>query len=680
MPQSRLYTKRILKWYWTFAVLVIALASSAAALSIYKDYSVRTHDAGQKAMMFAQALSEQTTQIVASLDALSHAVINDLSDSNRAENSISDELHRRAQGETKAVIGIAIVNQFGRVSATGIDTLPVGSDLSHSEEFKTLSRRHTPDVFINHPNVQEINTPQSCIGQTMTYSRIIYGENQKFLGLILILVNEHYLYSFYDRFEVEPDIVLGLVGSDGVIRASNYGLAIGRNIKSYIEKELTLGQGIQVRDSPIVDHELILAYYKSSAAPLWAYAGFPTAPIYMAWLTATIVMVAALMGFFSVMIACGVLLAKYLNSQKELLRRDIETIKEKQELEIFQTIAGASDLLMVVTNSEGQIIVANQNFRTSFGEINRTDSLPFEAVLGIKMQALRDKPSWQGTHNIQISGGERREMSWVVSIIRGSELAEVRNFVILGLDITERRETELAVYQSGKLLTLGQMATGIAHELSQPLATLAIMLDNLEHAMVQKTHDSGSALEQITEMSRQVERASTIAQHMRIYGHKTDGALAVLDPIEIVTSVLSLCQEQIQTDSITIETEFNTLNTSIVGNQILIEQILLNFMVNARDSLLSKGGGAARAGSRIRIGCKVKSSKLLSLFVKDNGTGLDKDVKEKIFEPFFTTKDQGQGMGLGLALCHGMAKDMKGYIEADNLDEGAIFSLILPIA
>ncbi|GAA5628151.1 hypothetical protein Brsp05_03447 [Brucella sp. NBRC 12953] len=149
----------------------------------------------------------------------------------------------------------------------------------------------------------------------MTYSGTIYDENHQFDGFILVLVNEHYLYKFLKRFEEQPDMVLGLVDRDGIIRASNYGFAIGRNLKNYIEKELRIGQGVQIRGSEMVDHRLIIAYYKSSAAPLWANAGFPGAPFQRDWLLTTAIVMSALLALFTLLVAYGILLKKYLSSQ-----------------------------------------------------------------------------------------------------------------------------------------------------------------------------------------------------------------------------------------------------------------------------------------------------------------------------------------------------------------------------
>lgn len=487
MPQSRLNAGKIMKWYWAIAVVFIVIASSFAAFSIHKDYLNRSHDAAQKAMLFAQALAEQTTRMIDALDALSRAVKRDVTERMVSDDALSEVLRRRTQAETKAVVGMAVLDSSGRVYASDIDTVPIGSDLSQSEEYKFLSRPGSPLVFVNHPSVRETNPLQNAIGETMSYSRVILDRQDKFQGLVTILVNESYLYNNTNaRLEAEPDIVSGLIGKDGVIRASSNSHAVGRYIENQFTNELAAEQGVQVTNSPLSNHQFILAYYKSSAISLWAYAGFPTEPIRRAWLMASYVMLAALLLIFGVIIACGILLKKYVISQKELLRRDIEIIKERQELEIFQTIARASDLLMVVTDAEGKIIVTNQNFQNIFNGTENNEQLSFKSTLGIDLSLLRNELSWQGTHTVSIAGGRHRELNWVVSIIRSQEDNQVRNFVILGLDITERREAELAIYQSSKLLTLGQMATGIAHELSQPLATLAMMLDNLEHSVVQK--------------------------------------------------------------------------------------------------------------------------------------------------------------------------------------------------
>jgi len=664
--------------YWLVAIFVIIVASFGAATIIYRDYNSRIEDAGQQAMSLAQALAEHTTQIFVKLEALSRAVIEDRTDKIVEDDLLSEVMRRRATAEP-AALGIAIIDKTGKVQASGLDNYRVGRDLSATQDFNILSAEHAPDFYITKPYQTDLSIPGDFSGWTMSYTRRMNDADGNFNGYVIIVVDETYLYGFYNRIDEQPGMVVGLMGDDGVIRVSNVPAVIGQSVAAYIPEQLAAGRGIRINPSVRTGIERIFAYYRSSAAPLLAYVGLPTGPIYKAWLTASTVTGSALAALYAAIIAIGVILGKYMRSKSSLVRVLIESADQRREKEFLESIVNTGGVLMAVTDGEGRFVVANQAMLDLFPE-TAGDKLEKGAVsraLGEPLTQIIDNMPWQAVRDVELADGRKRGLSWSVSPIRDAS-GSIKNLVAVGLDITERRDAELAIYQSGKLVTLGEVATGIAHEINQPLATLAMAIDNLQARVLQGNLDQSMIVEGLELAAGQVDRASNIVRHMRIYGHRSDGMHRPLDPADALDGVLTIVGTQIENDGIIIRRHYRADQFLVLGDLVLVEQIVLNLLLNARDAILdSRMSDRESTTAHITISFEPAENDMISIVVADSGPGIAPINLHRLFEPFFTTKAVGKGTGLGLSLGYGMARDMGGRLEARNGTEGAEFRLTL---
>jgi C4-dicarboxylate-specific signal transduction histidine kinase len=287
-------------------------------------------------------------------------------------------------------------------------------------------------------------------------------------------------------------------------------------------------------------------------------------------------------------------------------------------------------------------------------------------------------------NNITLADGRKRALSWSVSPIKTND-GEIKNLVAVGLDITERREAELSIYQAGKLVTLGEVATGIAHEINQPLATLAMAVDNLHARVSGGNLDQAMIVDGLDLASRQIDRAANIVRHMRIYGHRSDGSLRPVDPAEAVEGVLAIAGTQIENQGISIRKEYRIGDYKMTADLVLIEQIVLNLLLNARDAIVESrpqddGREVRGEDDFIAIRFEQADDDMIAVVVEDSGPGIPLANLDRLFEPFFTTKSVGKGTGLGLSLSYGMARDMGGRLEVKNGTKGAEFRLILRAA
>ncbi len=418
---------------------------------------------------------------------------------------------------------------------------------------------------------------------------------------------------------------------------------------------------------------------KSAAAPLVAYVGVPANVVYKAWVASSAIIVGALLTLLTALVVLGVVLSKYVKNRNALMTVVLEAANLRREREFLETIVNTGAVLMAVTDANGRVVVANQALRALFPALEEPSSASdfISDILGQPFDKVIHSLPWQSINNIALEDGRKRGLSWAVSPIRNAD-GTIKNLVAVGLDITERREAELAIYQSGKLITLGEVATGIAHEINQPLATLSMAIFNLQTREAEDTLDRPTIREGLALAASQVDRAASIVRHMRVYGHRSDAALQNLDPVKAIDGVLTMIGAQIEKQGIEIRHQYRRGEFLVTAELVLLEQIILNLILNARDAILGKYNGERIApGEFIEIVVASYSEKKVAIKVIDSGPGIPPSIVDRLFEPFFTTKPVGQGTGLGLSLSYGMAREMGGELKALNGETGAEFQLIL---
>ena len=236
--------------------------------------------------------------------------------------------------------------------------------------------------------------------------------------------------------------------------------------------------------------------------------------------------------------------------------------------------------------------------------------------------------------------------------------------------------TQAQLVQSAKLASIGQLATGIAHELNQPIgyirnnAQTAIM-DGEENLSVAQAF---KALKQVEEGTTRMMR---IINHLRSFGRQTDFGQHPLDLHEVMENSLILFNEQLKLLNIQVVKNYASYLPRIRGNAQELEQVFINLVSNAQDALEGKENATLTIKTEFRLRdddfCEV-----LILFM-DNGCGIPQDVLDKIFDPFFTTKKVGEGTGLGLSISYGIVQEHRGQIQATSVvGEGTTFTLVFP--
>lgn len=272
--------------------------------------------------------------------------------------------------------------------------------------------------------------------------------------------------------------------------------------------------------------------------------------------------------------------------------------------------------------------------------------------------------------------GERVDVL-VSATARHDVTGRVVGVVGVGQDITEHKRSQAQVVQASKLATLGEMATGMAHELNQPLNVIRIAVANCKRKLGAGAVDAEYLIDKLSRIDKQVKRASDVIDHMRVFGRKADNDPRPFDMKEALTGALDLVLAQFRLTDVSVSVETPEAPMPVMGHQILLEQVFLNILTNARDAILSKNPGGPR---EIKVRIKEDSNRgVIRAEFRDTGGGIPERVLDRIFEPFFTTKDVGQGTGLGLSISYGIVRDMGGTLTAGNVSGGGIFTVELPV-
>jgi signal transduction histidine kinase/ActR/RegA family two-component response regulator len=249
--------------------------------------------------------------------------------------------------------------------------------------------------------------------------------------------------------------------------------------------------------------------------------------------------------------------------------------------------------------------------------------------------------------------------------------------VVLTDEISERERVEKALHeseaqlrQSQKLEAIGTLAGGIAHDFNN---LITVISGYTQLALMRADQNSLEAedLRQVVEAS---DRAANLTHQLLAFSRKQVLQPTVLDLGEVVSGISPMLRRIIG-EHIQLDIEAETSLARVRADRGQIEQVLLNLAVNARDAMPT-GGRLTIATSNTEA-----RGRAVALVVRDTGTGMPVDVKERIFEPFFTTKDPGKGTGLGLSMVYGIVQQSGGSITVESeLGEGTAFTITLPAA
>ena len=262
-------------------------------------------------------------------------------------------------------------------------------------------------------------------------------------------------------------------------------------------------------------------------------------------------------------------------------------------------------------------------------------------------------------------------------------------------DITERRLAEASMnkmkaqlIQSDKLASLGEMATGMAHEINQPLNAIGLVCAIMRKLMKKNMFTEETLEANLKEIEGSVRRMTQTIKHVRTYARQEVRDFEMIELDATIEAALLLLGEQLRIHGIEVARSFEPGLPLVRGEPHQLEQVWINFISNARDSMEEKQalidqGALNVTGYQKKLRIEVSHDKAASALVvafTDNGKGLTAENAKKVFEPFFTTKEVGKGTGLGLSISLGIIQSHKGRITIEGQpNEGATLKVYLPV-
>jgi histidine kinase len=364
------------------------------------------------------------------------------------------------------------------------------------------------------------------------------------------------------------------------------------------------------------------------------------------------------------------------------LESEVKKSEEKYRI-IFTTIPNP---VFVLDQSTLNILDCNDNVTAVYGY--RQEEVLMTSFLNFFGPGERNQYASQMTTSTALDQvkhyGKDGKLIYVNIRVSSTEYLGEGVFLVTISDITERLLTEQQLIQASKMATLGEMSTGVAHELNQPLSVIKTAGSFLHKKVLKGQKIDDETMKTLTgEINGQVDRASKIINHMREFGRKSEVVREKVQLNEALTRALEIFRQQLKLREIEVVMDLQPDLPSVMADSNRLEQVFINLLINARDAIEAKWWGNVDPkdnAKKIFLKTRLKDG-MAVVEIEDTGTGISTAIIDKIFEPFFTTKLVGKGTGLGLSISYGIVRDYDGSISVKSReDKGSRFIVQFPIS
>ncbi len=385
--------------------------------------------------------------------------------------------------------------------------------------------------------------------------------------------------------------------------------------------------------------------------------------------------------------------------QEEIKQRRETELMLKEIEERYRALFDRSLDFVFICNFDGKFIDANDVMLDRLG-YSREEFTSFHFI---EMLPLDQRQQAQEMHSEIMHMGHQTEIAQLKIMTKSGEYLdiEVRGSVIyrwskpyaiqgIARDISERiisenkflsthlqlqetieqlQTSHKQLLQSEKLSAIGQLVSGVAHELNNPLMAISGYAEMLDGNV-----QGQEAKQYVATLQKEADRAIKIVGNLLSFARKREVVHLPVSINEVIKSVISLRSYELKLDNIGIDQDLAADLPNVIGDFQQLQQVFLNILLNAEQAIYESG-----IGERIIIQSREESSKIIIKII-DDGPGIPHDILNRVFEPFFTTKEVGKGTGLGLSICYGIIEDHGGTISCYSSEgNGATFEVRLPI-
>jgi len=374
-----------------------------------------------------------------------------------------------------------------------------------------------------------------------------------------------------------------------------------------------------------------------------------------------------------------------------VLRKHEEVRREKGFTD--RLIANLSDLFFVV-DEKFAIVKANEGFCLSLGvPPNKVTELHLSRVMtaeGLEaMQELLKKGEFKDFEtDIRTRAGDLIRVS-LNSFSLTTDSGRTLHMMIAS-DKSDAykmmlriREAQEQLIHSGRLASLGEMAAGIGHELTQPLNAILLFARNCTTLLENPESNKELLRENLSIIIDRVNKASSIIKSLKIFARKVEEEIYPVDVNIILTNILRFLESQLKLSDIEVLLYLDRDPPLVLGHEVRLEQVFLNIIQNAVQAMGDMEFPKLEIRTFVAKGIETESlseKKYVVTAIRDNGAGMTPEVQARIFDPFFTTRDVGLGMGLGLSIVDRIVLSLSGFIKVESaLGQGSCFSVYLPV-
>ena len=342
---------------------------------------------------------------------------------------------------------------------------------------------------------------------------------------------------------------------------------------------------------------------------------------------------------------------------------------------------------LALVDRDGRFITANKTFHTAGGLKGSLPAYPGDLVVkedkGAVADAIRRNargPAMSGDLAVRLASQPAEPVALTIAGLRGLGDAAV---LLLLKDNSEEAKLKRQVAQATKMQAVGQLAGGVAHDFNNILTAIIGHCD----LMLMRHTPGDSDYDDIQQIRSNSNRAAGLTRQLLAFSRQQTLRPQVLQLPDVVSEVSHLLKRLLG-ETVELQLKHGRDLGSVRADPGQLEQVIVNLAVNARDAMMSKGGGvlsiqtyAVSADQVAELGSDILPTAAYSaISVEDTGTGIAPGILGKVFEPFFTTKEVGKGTGLGLSTVYGIVKQSGGFIFADSkVGKGTRFTIYFPV-
>ena len=358
-----------------------------------------------------------------------------------------------------------------------------------------------------------------------------------------------------------------------------------------------------------------------------------------------------------------------ISNQATAALQRLKTLREEEESRLRSMVAGMADGVILV-DRQGRIGLVNPAAEGMMGHLTpdrlgepltRLGKVETRDLIGEVMRGEREYIQKELTS--EESGGTFVVVAFPLKNFEGERVGAA----LILREVTRERSLQEQLIQAEKLSTVGQLVSGVAHELNNPLAGV------IGYSQLLLTSDCDAQIKaDLQKISREAERARRIVQNLLTFARRHKPEKTLVDINSIVEDTIEIRAYEMKVNNITVIPDLDRQGPRTMADFHQLQQVFLNLLNNAIDAMCVDSAGGTLT---------VKTSRQddhITVAISDTGPGIGKDHIRKVFDPFFTTKDVGKGTGLGLSIAYGIVQEHGGSLKVESRD-GATFTVKLPI-